>query len=257
MKRLDMKNKTIFMLLIVVLTFNILWAMRQETRADKLDEVVEQYHDRLKALEDTFPASLEKFRRTIKGQTPSTIEMDYGGTRIVSNDIALKTYDEGIGRLELSSHPEVGFLVDFGDGRLHLYDEETLLMKNENKISIGKNDVRINSDEFELRLNGLDSRVSLNSDPGFGFVADQGNNRLHFYDEEALLMKEYIGALSISRSGGVDISAKESNPVKIHGENDLKVNFDGSIEITAKGNINIKSENGKIKINGQEIHLNE
>lgn len=288
MRLVDIKNKVLFALLVLGMAFNILWSMRLETRADKLGTIVDEYHDRLMQLEDSFPVPLEKFSRTARG-----ITLQSDSTRILSDDIMFETKEQGGNKVYLSSDRNIGFWVDVEDSVLNLHPEYATLrhqmpgVLDRNQINIDDisieldaRETRILSDDIELKTKKEGgNRIWLSSDPNIGLWVEVGDFVLNLrpeytnltysaskgssvceitLDVEGIELKQSdTGTFSLAKGQGIDISAKKTNPMKIRGENDLKIAFDGDIDIKAKGNINILSENGQIKINGKEIHLNE
>ncbi len=297
MKLFDIKNKMLFTLLIVGVTFNILWSMRLETRADKLGTIVDQYHDRLMKLEDSFPVPLEHFSRTV-GSSEMDIISD--GIHMTSDSISLDTKDkktkfymdsgtensvwcsaEG-SVLSLQPHHAslthsnksmelIGDVTADSEGiklhsnqmiRLQLDEMKRIVLKNDGIVlAFDETQAMLDSERFTIH-GGLSKPVGFYMDMKKGLIEAQkelsvlrvGSGKIG----EGVELGEFdTGTLAITKGKGVGLAAKKSSPMKIHGENDLTVAFDGNIEIKAKGDINIRSENGQIKINGQEIHLNE
>ena len=296
MKLFDIKNKAVFTLLIFGVAFNILWSMRLETRADKLGNIVDQYLDRLMALEDSFPVPLEHFNRTV-----GSSEMDFllNSIHMTSDHISLDTKDKktkfymnsgtensvwcSAEGSVLSLEPHHASLTHFNKSgdlignvtadsegiklhsnqmiRLQLDEMKRIVLKNDGIVlAFDETQAMLDSERFTIHggLSGagfyMDMKKGLIEAQKDTSVVRVGSGKLG----EGVELGEFdTGTLAITKGKGVGLRAKKSSPMLIRGENDLTVAFDGNISINAKGNINIRSENGQIKINGQEIHLNE
>jgi hypothetical protein len=161
--------------------------------------------------------------------------------------------------------------VDIDDKGVHLESDQMIRMQLDEKkrIALKKDGIVLSFDETQAILDN--QRFTIYGGlSGAGFYMDMKKGLIEAQKESSILRvgsgthgegielgEIDTGTFAITKDKGVGLLAAKSNPMIIQGENNLKIAFDGDIEINAKGNINIRSENGQIKINGQEIHLNE